>query len=137
MFINEKKASIELTTAEMKEARKFGTKEYRDLQEARRDYPNFAVVEKKSKNKSDFANLNLKTIKDYVAKHGDDEQKEALSFMTKKRVDAESGEYSEPVSFFEIKNWFLNEFPELKKQRAEYRQKVQSILDAAANKAAA
>ena len=137
MFINEKRVSIELTTAEMKEARKFGTKEYRDLQEARRDYPNFAVVEKKSKNKSDFANLNLKTIKDYVAKHGDDEQKEALSFMTKKRVDAESGEYSEPVSFFEIRNWFLNEFPELKKQRAEYRQKVQSILDAAANKAAA
>ena len=137
MFINEKRVSIELTTAEMKEARKFGTKEYRDLQEARRDYPNFAVVEKKSKNKSDFANLNLKTIKDYVAKHGNDEQKESLDFMTKKRVDAESGEYSEPVSFFEIKNWFLNEFPELKKQRAEYRQKVQSILDAAANKAAA
>ena len=137
MTINEKKMSIELTNAEMKEARKFGTKEYRDLQEARRDYPNFAVVEKKSKNKSDFANLNLKTIKDYVAKHGDDEQKEALSFMTKKRVDAESGEYSEPVSFFEVKNWFLNEFPELKKQRTEYRQRVQEILDAAAEKAAA
>lgn len=76
-------------------------------------------------------------IKDYVAKHGNDEQKESLDFMTKKRVDAESGEYSEPVSFLEIKNWFLNEFPELKKQHAEYRQKVQKILDAAANKAAA
>lgn len=136
MIINEKKMSIELTAAEMKEARKFGTMEYRNLQEARRDYPDFAVVKKQARSKSDFAGLNLKTIKTYVAKHGDDQQKEKLNFMTKKRVDVESGEYIEPTSFFEIKKWFLNEFPELKKQRAEYRQRVQEILDSAAAKAA-
>lgn len=137
MTIIEKKMSIELTNAEMKEARKFGTKEYRDLQEARRDYPNFAVVVKKGKNNSDFANLSMKTIKDYVAKHGDDEQKAALETLTKRNMDIDSDEYAEPVSFFTIKTWFLNEFPEVKEKRAAYRQKVQSILDAAANKAAA
>ena len=136
MIINEKKMSIELTAAEMKKARKFGTNEYRNLQEARRDYPDFAVVKKQTRSKSDFAGLNLKTIKAYVAKHGDDLQKEKLNFMAKKRVDAESGEYIEPTSFFEIKKWFLNEFPELKMQRTEYRQRVQAILDSAAAKAA-
>ena len=39
MFINEKKNAIELSKKEAKAAAKFGTTEYKQLQEARRDYP--------------------------------------------------------------------------------------------------
>ena len=44
MYINEKKMAIEMTKKFAAVARKFGTKQYWDLQEARRDYPNFKVV---------------------------------------------------------------------------------------------
>ena len=39
MLINEKKNAIELSKKEAKAAAKFGTTEYKQLQEARRDYP--------------------------------------------------------------------------------------------------
>ena len=44
MFINEKKNAIELTKKETKAAAKFGTPEYKALQEAHKDYPGFKVV---------------------------------------------------------------------------------------------
>lgn len=128
---------IELTTAEMKKAMIFGSDEYKALQEARRDYPNYRVVEKKIKNKSEFGKFTMKTIKAYVEKHGSDKQKNDLEIMTQKGVDMETGEYMEAASFFAIKGWFLNTFPELKAQRAEHRQKVQEILRDAADRAAA
>ena len=128
---------IELTTAEMKKAMIFGSDEYKALQEARRDYPNYRVVEKKIKNKSEFGKLTMKTIKAYVEKHGSDKQKNDLEIMTQKGVDMETGEYMEAASFFAIKGWFRNTFPELKAQRAEHRQKVQEILRDAADRAAA
>ena len=128
---------IELTTAEMKKAMIFGSDEYKALQEARRDYPTYRVVEKKIKNKSEFGKLTMKTIMAYVEKHGSDKQKNDLKIMTQKGVDMETGEYMEAASFFAVKGWFLNTFPELKAQRAEHRQKVQEILQDAAEKAAA
>ena len=44
MFINEKKNAIELSKKEAAAAAKFGTREYKALQEARKDYPGFKVV---------------------------------------------------------------------------------------------
>ena len=134
--LTEKK--IELTKAEMKAAMTYGTAEYTALQAIRRDYPGFDVVEavKIKKSKADFADLNMKTIRTYVEKHGDDEQKRNFAFISKRSVD-EDGEYHEAQSFFEIKSWFLNEFPEIRKQRKEFRKKVQEIYEAAEAKAEA
>ena len=134
--LTEKK--IELTKAEMKAAMTYGTAEYNALQAIRRDYPGFDVVEavKVKKSKADFADLNMKTIRTYVEKHGDDEQKRNFAFISKRSVD-EDGEYHEAQSFFEIKSWFLNEFPEIRKQRKEFRKKVQEIYEAAEAKAEA
>ena len=139
MTINYNNNTIELTTAEMKEAQKYGSDMYNQICEIRRDFPNFKVKEIKSKAKkakNDFGDLNMKTIKAYVEKHGTEEQKEHFAFISKKSIDAE-GEYVEAQSFFEIKNWFLNEFTELKKARKDYREKVQKIYEAAEAKAEA
>ena len=134
--LTEKK--IELTKTEMKNAMIYGTTEYNALQAIRRDYPGFEIVEavKVKKSKADFADLTMKTIKAYVAKHGDDEQKKSFAFISKKSVD-EDGEYHEAQSFFEIKKWFLNEFPEIKQMRKDFRMKVQEIYEAAEAKAQA
>ncbi len=137
MKINMSKKTIELTKAEMKEASVFGNEAYDKLQIVRRDYPDFRVVEiKNKKNTSDFANLKMETIKDYVLKHGTDEQKANFALISKRTV-GEDGEYCEPQPFFQIKAWFLNEFPEIKESRKDYRKKVISIYEAAAAKSVA
>ena len=134
MTINMNKKTIELTKTEMKKAMVFGTVEYDNLQIVRRDYPNYRVVEiKAKKNTSDFANLKMDEIKGFVEKHGSDEQKASFALLSKRTV-GEDGEYCEPQSFFQIKAWFLNEFPEFKQIRKDYRQKVVSIYSAAADK---
>lgn len=131
MKTNLTKKTIELSKAEMKAAMIFGSDEYKALQQCRRDYPGFTIVEVKVKRgKSDFAGLDMKTIRAYVEKHGTDEQKQDYAFISKRTVDKD-GEYHEAQSFFEIKKWFLNEFPEIKQQRKDYREKIQSIYNRA------
>ena len=138
MTINYSLHTIELTTAEMKEAQKFGSDKYKMVREARIDNSGFEVKEVKSKakkSKNDFNDLNMKTIKAYVEKHGSDEQKANFKFISQKSIN-EDGEYVEAQSFFQLKKWFLEEFPELKQARKEYREKVQKIYEAAEAKAA-
>ena len=137
MNINFNNSTIELTKSEMSEASKYGSDMYNAVMAARRDNPGYRVVEIKAKKaKSDFANLDLKTIASYVEKHGNDEQKKNFAIISKRTID-EDGEYCEAQPFFLIKQWFLNDFPEIKQGRKEYREKVQKIYDAAADKAAA
>ena len=67
MTINYNNNTIELTTAEMKEAQKYGSDMYNMVREARIDNPGFKVKEVKTKkSKNDFSDLNLKTIKTYA-----------------------------------------------------------------------
>ena len=137
MNVNFEKKTIELTKSEMREAKKYGSEMYITVMASLRDNPGYRVVEIKAKKaKSDFANLNLKTIQAYVEKNGSDEQKEHFAFISKRTI-GEDGEYCEAQPFFSIKQWFLNEFPEIKQGRKEYREKVQRIYQDAADKAAA
>ena len=126
---------IELTAAEMKEAQKYGSDMYRNLMDAKRDNPGFMIKQEKAKKvKNDFSDLNMKNITMYVAKHGTEEQKKNFATISKRTI-TEDGEYCEPQSFFEIKKWFLNEFPEIKQARKDYREKIKTIYDKAADKA--
>ena len=135
MNINFNNNTIELTKTEMNNAKKYGSDMYILVTNARRDNPGYRVVEVKTKKgKSDFANLDMKTIKAYVAKHGNSGQKESFAIISKRTI-GEDGEYCEAQPFFQIKAWFLNEFPEIKQERKKYREKVQGIYEAAENKA--
>ena len=61
--INLKDRTIEMTKAFATAAGRFGTEEYRILQEARRDQPNYRVTVKKSKKSRDsLKGLNYKYI---------------------------------------------------------------------------
>lgn len=131
MFVNFENSTIELSATEMNEAKKYGSEMYNAVMAARRDNPGYRVVEVKAKKaKPEFANLDMKTIKAYVEKHGTDEQKANFSFITKRSIK-EDGEYCEPQSFFQIKAWFLAEFPEIRQARKDYREKVQKIFESA------
>ncbi len=132
MFVNVETRTIEMSKEFAKAAKLFGSPEYKDLQEARRDYPGFAVVEKKAKrNNAEFSRLDMKTIKAYVDKKGTEEQKTEFKELTEKKIDEDGFEIG-GASFFEVKAWFLNSFPELK-QRIQHMKK---ICEDAAKKAA-
>lgn len=130
MNINYSASIIELTSAEMKKARVFGSDEYRALREARSDNPTFRIIERKPRrSKADFAKLTMKEIAGYVEKHGSEDQKADFATLTDKS--------DKSVPFFTVKKWFLNEFPELRQELTEHRSKVQDIIEAAASKAVA
>ena len=115
MYINEKKMAIEMTKKFAAAARKFGTKQYRDLQEARRDYPNFKVVtvtRKATSCQDTYKGLTYKFMEDYIQKHDDADQSVMAEYLTLRgKSDAAKENLVESYSYKEMKTWFLKTFP--------------------------
>ena len=118
MFINEKKNAIELSKKEAKAAAKFGTTEYKQLQEARRDYPEYRPVSgvrkntKKSANKSVYSQLTYSFMRQYIESHDDDDNSIMTEFLELRAKTAKAEEMlAEAESFQTIKKWFLKKFP--------------------------
>lgn len=124
--INETKRTIEVTKAFYKEASKFGTREYRELQEVRRDYPNFKVVTNKTASKSNgFKGLTLEYMENYIKGHDtDNEIMSEFNILCGKDQEGNKVEFAESASYGEIKKWFLNKYPQIK----EYHNKLENIL---------
>ncbi len=99
----------------MSAASKYGSQQYIHLMHARRDNPDFRVVEIKVKKtvKTPLDRLNSTTIKAYVKAHGTPEQKMAFLTISTATID-DDGIYSPAQDFFSIKKWFLAEFPQYK-----------------------
>jgi hypothetical protein len=115
MYINEKKMAIEMTKKFAAAARKFGTKQYRDLQEARRDYPNFKVVtvtRKATAKKNTFKGLTYEYMKMYIEKHDDDDKSIMAEYKMLRGLTDEAEEVlAESFTYLEMKDWFLKKFP--------------------------
>ncbi len=120
--INTKNRTIELSNTFAKAASLFGSEEYRQLQEARRDYPNYRVitVKQKSTAKADFQKLSFSYMDEYVKKHiqTEDLKKEYLNLRALDE-DWNKDKGKEAADYQVIKDWFLNNFPEFEKFRAD------------------
>lgn len=141
MFVNEKKNAIELTKKESTAAAKFGTPEYRALQEARRDYPGFKVVtitRKSTAKKESCKGLTYGYMEMYIQKHDDEEKSIMAEYLMMRGLSEEAEEnLAESFTYQEMKEWFLGKFPAIKKFH-ETRAKALELARAAAeeNKAA-
>ena len=134
MFINEGRKAIEMNTAEYKAAMTYGTEEYKALREIRNDYPNFRVVELKSKKvTTSLNNIKMPFIKSYVKAHGTDKQKEDYFEMSTAHVN-EYGVYIPAQSFLLIKKWFFVEFPEVKQSLEDHDKQIREIYELIDNK---
>ena len=128
MFINEAKKVFEMNAAEYKAAMTYGTEAYKALRELRADYPGFRAVEMKpKKSKSPLDKLDMKTVRAYVRAHGSDAQKKEFLDMSTSHY-TESGVYIEAKSFFEVKKWFLVEFPEYKEAVDNHEKEMERIF---------
>ena len=115
MFINEKKHTIELSKKEAKAAAKFGTAEYKNLQEARRDYPTFSVKtvsQKPAAKKNTYKGLTYEYMELYIQKHDDEEKSIMAEYMMLRGMTDEAEEaLAESFTYLEMKDWFLAKFP--------------------------
>ena len=135
--INEAKRVIEVTKGFAKEASKYGTMEYRELQEVRRDYPNFKVVTRSTvKNKDGFKGLTFEYMEKYIKKHREIEiENEETGEKSKRDLLVEFYGYcgkdekgkkleiAKGATYAEVKKWFLEQYPVFR----EYRNNVKNI----------
>ena len=131
--INAKNATIELTKVFAKNASRFGTPEYMQLQQARADYPTFRVVVRKAAKSADhMKGLTFDYMLEYIEKNDkpfDEEMTVKAAFLQIAGRD-ENGdriEGNESASYGEIKKWFLEQYPEVNKKQ-EQRKKINEIL---------
>ncbi len=114
--------TIEVTKSFDKAASRFGTREYEALQQVRKDYPDFAIVVKTVRTKSDrFKGLTYDFMEKYIASHDDaDERLATFNDLRAKSEEAQAFGYGS-LSYGEIKAWFFKNYPEIEafQQRRE------------------
>ena len=128
--INAKSRTIELSNTFSKAASLFGSEEYRQLQEARRDYPSYRVVTLKQKGtgKAEFAKLSFNFMDEYVKNHANSDDRKT-QYLGLRGLDEnwKKDENGIPEDYQIVKDWFLNAFPEFEqahKERVELLAKI-------------
>lgn len=133
--VNMKNRTIEMTKKFAAASSKFGTEEYKILQEVRRDYPSYKVVtitRKASKSDSSaFKGLTYEYMEKYIAGHDDEEKSIMLEYMMLRGESEEAEDaFAESASYQEIKDWFLDTFPAI----AEFHKKREKMIKATRQK---
>ena len=114
--INNRNHAIEVTKKFATAAARFGSDEYKALQEVRRDYPGFKVVTAARKTaKPAFKGLTYEYMEKYITAHDNEEKSimDAYKMLTATCDNAEEL-LLEAVSYHEVKKWFFDTFPEIK-----------------------
>ena len=109
LTIDTKKKVIAMTKKFAKASRRVGSPEYDMLQLVRRDYPSYRVETKTTKAKANsLKGLNYKFMEIYIKKHAEDKL-EDFNVQTAKLDGIKN------ASYVEVKAWFLNKYPEIKR----------------------
>ena len=118
MTINYSSRTIQMTKKFAKAAEKFGSVEYKNLQEARRDNPTFKVVivaRKAAEKKDIYKGLTYSYMEKYINAHDDAEEKMKEYKNLRGLSDEAKEALAEPCSYNEIRAWFLNAYPAIAK----------------------
>ena len=129
MKINYKNQTIEMTKKFASAAKYYGSDAYKQLQEARRDYPTFRVITKQTaaKKRDNYKGLTVDFMEEYIKKHDDGDGSIMAKFDNLRATSEEAKAVgAKSASFFEIKEWFLKQFPAF----AEFQKKREEILAA-------
>ena len=115
--INHKNNTIEMTKKFYNESCKYGTDEYKTLQEVRRDYPGYTPVVAKNKKSGEdmrdvFNGLNFEYMELYITKHDDKDNSIMAEFkMMRAEDDASKAVGAKSESYLTIREWFLDKYP--------------------------
>ena len=106
-------STITLSKRFAKAAGKFGTAEYKELRQAMKDHPDYAVVLrtiKKKQDKQSYYNLTYKHMREYITAHIEDEAACAAAIAAFEKVQALSKIQAGAYAY--VKNWFLTTYPD-------------------------
>jgi len=117
--VNYKNHTLELSRKFADAAAKYGTEEYKELQEVRRDYPGYKVNvvksrkdDKKKEDKDVFKGLTYDYMEKYIEAHDDEEKSIMAEYLDLRgKSDEAKRLQAGSASFLEIRSWFLNTFP--------------------------
>ncbi len=115
--INDKNRTIEMNKATATAAAKYGTDAYKQLQDARRDYPTYRVITVKQKGaKPEYKGMDYKYMEKYIAAH-DDENGSIMDQYKMLTGKSEAGKdaMADAASYADVKEWFLMTYPEIEK----------------------
>jgi hypothetical protein len=147
-----------MTKNEAKAAGRIGSKKFDELKEHQIAYPKFTVrIVANPKRKSQFTGLDYDFMEKYIKqcdKENKDEILKEFNILRGKstndstakdkendpsdtaKVEDKENKVSIPVkaekaSYLEVKKWFLDKFPEIKKFKEDQQEKIKAILNAA------
>lgn len=135
--INAKNRTIELTKTFATASSKFGTPEYDQLQQVRKDYPNYKVVTIARKapksDKPTFKGLTYEYMVKYIKSH-DNAEENMAEYMELRGISEEGEEaLAESFNYQEMKDWFLEKYPavaDFHQKRAELMEKTEKSKEA-------
>ena len=115
MTINFRSNSIEMTKKFAKAAARFGSDEYKQLQEARKDYPTFKIVtvsRNTTGKRETYKGLTYEYMEMYIQKHDDDTKSIMAEYlMLRGKTDEAKEALAESCTYLEMRAWFLTKFP--------------------------
>ncbi|MBR2041121.1 MAG: hypothetical protein IJ945_01995 [Oscillospiraceae bacterium] len=115
--INHKAQTIELTKAFAKDAERFGSKSYKELNEARHEFPTYDIAILRQKAKDSHKGLGLDYMKKYIDEHDENgkvkEVFEKCTTTKRGKLALEDG-----IAFFDLRDWFFVQYPETKDRKA-------------------
>ena len=97
--------TIEITKAFEKKASIYGSLAYNELATVRRDFPNFKLKISEARGSNGFKGMDYDFMRAYISKH---ENAEERSEQFERLVGLK-------LSYGEIKQWFISEFPVFEK----------------------
>ena len=106
--------SIEVSKKFATLASRYGTDEYKALQEVRRDYPGYEVVVVATRKapKSSYKGLTYEYMENYILSHDDEKNSAMKEYMNLRAMTDEAEEAcAEACTYQEIKTWFLDKYP--------------------------
>ena len=98
------KQTIQMTKAYADKAGKVGSREFEELTKIHSMYPQYQIVIVSSKSNFSAKGLDYDFIEKYISLQIDEKRREEL---TKDFEDLRAAD----LSYFEIRSWFVNEFP--------------------------
>ena len=129
ILVNSKNSTLEISKKFDKARQRFGSPEYIELQNARKDNPGFRVVVKASSGKgvNHYKGLSFEYMEKYIDSHDDEEKSIRREYEILRGKSDEAVELNtESYSYMDIKEWFLKKYPAI----AEFHAKREQILAA-------
>ena len=139
IIINNKARTIEINKTFAAKASIYGSKEYKELQSARRDYPNYYVVAVKQKGaKAEYKGLTYEYMEKYIKGHDDKEERKMNEYLMLRGLDDEGKKTNaKSLDYSDIKEWFFLTFPEIENYHKNREALLEKIAERKAAKASA